>query len=866
MFNRAPFNRQPFNRAAVSGHVRFWAPVIEASSGFLAPQVLAVRNLTVGATTSTGTATAPAPSISGNSLVALASTPNAAASTFVPGITGQSVVAPPTGEATAAKITPILSVGVTLSSLTGSATTTSLAPSVSCGLSVSPGTAEAQVAAEVPFMPHVHTIDELARYNTGLTYNQPSRRYNVSRVHSEAFVLPPKAETQAHAPGIDIRVHAVITPPVLAATAEVLQPQASAIQAPLISAPNMAATANLEPPVVLAIQNASISAIPAPASTDAVPPFVEAIYSRGIVIERHTGDGSWVEIARMPSDTVAHFDDLDVVPGQTYYYRAKYIVDNIESLWSEVYSMTFSIDVDVQAPFMAATSSALGATILAVQNTDIAIPVATATSSAPTPLPSQGLTATSHPGEADAGGHAPSLSVGVAIAATAAQAVVDAVVPGISIGVAIASTADAIAEAQTPTVGFGANAVVAAPESEASAIAPDLGVGQTVFAATTDAIIVAGHPPALYVNLNVTPYPSQATAGAEPPYIHCGGEIYASVATAQATAPVPTVIARVNISVEAEFASAALFTETPLVETTSSINVAPPVAGVSATKHEPAISGSANVEGGTAASNIEAVPAGLGLSINAPSGDASAQAEIPPMMVHAVAEPPAGVSTASANAPRVLADNDDPRVVLRIHGPHLYLKGALIQRPGVNDFSLTRQGDLVVKRVIFGERISLKQGVLELKDYWEHVDLDKELPPPRTDVVVVQRHSGDGDWTTIARTPDPVRFFDDLHVSPDETYYYRAKRIKDGIESEWSEVSPITFIDDYIILERHSGDGLWREIARVWPPATEFRDTDVVVGQTYYYRAQRVVQGVESDWSEIYSATFTEEPPLIPLT
>ncbi len=158
----------------------------------------------------------------------------------------------------------------------------------------------------------------------------------------------------------------------------------------------------------------------------------------------------------------------------------------------------------------------------------------------------------------------------------------------------------------------------------------------------------------------------------------------------------------------------------------------------------------------------------------------------------------------------------------------------------------------------------------------------------------IERHAGDGNFVEIANLGADVTSFNDSGLNPGTTYTYQIRAFNsggnstyDGPVSETTTPLPpadpdnltatanggfqvdLTWNDnanneDGFSIERHDGDGSFAEIAVVGANVTSYNDTGLNSNATYTYRVRAFNNGGESNYAGPASATTTASPPDAP--
>jgi hypothetical protein len=173
-------------------------------------------------------------------------------------------------------------------------------------------------------------------------------------------------------------------------------------------------------------------------------------------------------------------------------------------------------------------------------------------------------------------------------------------------------------------------------------------------------------------------------------------------------------------------------------------------------------------------------------------------------------------------------------------------------------------------------------------------------PVEDADQIILQRSlsGGEDDFTNLATLGGDAISFTDIELSPATQYFYRARVILNGQESEFSEIVSATTEEepvvvpepvqnltaaavsstaielqwnpvedaDQIILQRSLSEGEddFTNLATLGGDAISFTDTELSPATQYFYRVRVILNGQESEFSEIVSATTEEEPVVVP--
>ncbi len=157
----------------------------------------------------------------------------------------------------------------------------------------------------------------------------------------------------------------------------------------------------------------------------------------------------------------------------------------------------------------------------------------------------------------------------------------------------------------------------------------------------------------------------------------------------------------------------------------------------------------------------------------------------------------------------------------------------------------------------------------------------------------IERHAGDGNFAEIATVGADVTSFGDTGLSVSTTYTYRVRAVNGAGNSGYSNEASATTDDppsppadpsgltatangtsqidlswtdnasneDNFKIERHAGDGNFAEIATVGADVTSFGDTGLAASTTYTYRVRASNAAGNSGYSNEASATTDDPPP-----
>ena len=168
-----------------------------------------------------------------------------------------------------------------------------------------------------------------------------------------------------------------------------------------------------------------------------------------------------------------------------------------------------------------------------------------------------------------------------------------------------------------------------------------------------------------------------------------------------------------------------------------------------------------------------------------------------------------------------------------------------------------------------------------------------------TGYVLERSPNGIDSWSLIASPAANITTYTDIAVTAETTYYYRIKAIREsteltesvysvivslttaalipttpvlaepieiaqGVSLTWSDSSHET---GYVLERSPDGVNNWNEIASTEADVTDYTDTDIAEGTTYYYRIKAIRESVgltESDYSDNVSLTTASVIPTTP--